>query len=81
MFNKLKQLKELKQMKDSLSEEKVEVEKQGIKIVLNGNFEIEQLILNSEIEKEQQESILKDCLNEGVRKIQMSMVEKFKGLM
>jgi len=81
MFNKLKQLKELKQMKDSLSEEKVEVEKQGIKIVLNGNFEIEQLILNSEIEKEQQESILKDCLNEGVKKIQMSMVEKFKGLM
>lgn len=81
MFDKLKQLKELKQMKDSLSEERVEVEKQGIKIVLNGNLEIEQLILNSEIEKEQQESILKDCLNEGVRKIQMSMVEKFKGLM
>lgn len=81
MFNKLKQLKQLKEIKNSLSQERFESERDGIKVILNGNLEVEQIILNSEMEKERQESILKDCFNENIRKVQMAMAEKFKGLM
>ena len=44
MFNKLKQLKNLKsqanQIKSQLSEETTEIEKNNIKILINGNQEI-----------------------------------------
>lgn len=81
MFEKLKQLKELKDIKDSLSNERIEVEKEGIKVVLNGNLETQEIILNQEMDKETQERVLKDCLNEAVKKVQFAMAQRFKGLM
>lgn len=81
MFEKLKQLKELKDIKDSLSKERIEVEREGIKVALNGNLEIQEIILNQEMDKETQERVLRDCLNEGVKKVQFAMAQKFKGLM
>ena len=81
MFDKLKQLKELKQMKDSMGEERFEVEKQGTKVVLDGNLSIVNIVLDSELDKQGQESVLKECFNEAVKKVQTAMVQKFKGFM
>jgi len=76
MFEKLKQLKELKDLQDKLTEEKAEVEKSGIKVVVNGKMEVEEIKLNSELNKEEQEKIIKECLNEAMKKIQIVAAKK-----
>jgi len=76
MFDKLKQLKQLKGLKDSLSQEKAEVEKKGIKIIINGEMEIEEIHLNPDLNKEEQEEALKACINEAMKKVQMVVAKK-----
>lgn len=76
MFDQLKQLKQLKELQDSLSKERIEVEKTGVKIVINGKLEIESVQLNPELEQEKQEKVLKDCLNEAVKKVQFAIAQK-----
>ena len=76
MFDKLKQLKEFKDLQDKLSREKVEIEKQGTKLIMNGKLEVEEIILNSALNKEEQEKIIKECFNDGIKKIQMLAAQK-----
>ncbi len=76
MFDQLKQLKQLKEIQDKLSQEKVEVEKEGIKIVMNGKMEVEEIFLNSEMDAERQGRIVKECFNDAIKKIQMSAAQK-----
>ena len=76
MFDKFKQLKQLKELQDSLKDEKEEVSREGIKVIVNGKMEIEEIELNQELSKEQQERIIKDCINEAMKKIQMVAAQK-----
>lgn len=76
MFDKLKKIKQLKELQDSLSQEKTEVKREGVKVVVNGKMEIEQIQLSLELEKTQQEEILRQCLNEAMRKVQMAAAQK-----
>jgi len=76
MFDKLKQIKQLKELRDSLSQEREEVEKEGIKVIINGKMEIEDIQINSDLSKEEQEKILKECINEAVKKIQTVLASK-----
>ncbi len=75
MFDKLKKLKEIKELKEKLAKEKIEIEEKGIKVVLNGKMEIEEIVLNQELPKEEQEKILKNCLNKGVKEIQLKIAQ------
>jgi len=81
MFEQLKQIKQIKKLHNALQEEKVEIEKQGIKIVLNGRLEVEEMVLNPQLQKEDQEEILKECFNEAIRKIQMKVAQKMANIM
>jgi len=81
MFDKIKKLRQLKEIKDSLAQEKVEIEKEGVKLIMNGNLEVEELTFNDNLDKESQERIVKECFNEGIKKVQLKMAERFKGLM
>lgn len=76
MFDKLKQLQQLKELRDSLSQEKEEVERKGVKVIINGKMEIEEIQLNPDLSKEEQEQILKECINESMKKIQMIVASK-----
>jgi len=76
MFDKLKQLKQLKDLQDSLSQEKAEVEKEGIRVVVNGKMEIEEVKLNPELSKEEQEKALIGCINEAMKKIKIMAAQK-----
>lgn len=76
MFNLFKNLKELKELNDLLSKEKTTIEKDGIKIVVNGKMEIEELVLNPNLEINKQQKILKECLNDALRKIQITLLTK-----
>jgi DNA-binding protein YbaB len=81
MFDSFKKIKELKELSDMLEKEKIEIEKNGIKVIVNGKMEVEEIKLNPVLSKEEQEKILKDCINEAARKIQISLAQKMPGLM
>ncbi len=81
MFDKLKELSKLKQLKNDAENEVFDVEKKGIKVSVNGALLVSEIILNPEIADDKQGLILKDCLNEAIKKAQMSMAKKFSGMM
>jgi DNA-binding protein YbaB len=70
MFDKFKELAKLKKMKDILEKEVKEVERQGVKVVVNGKMEIQEIKLNPELEIEEQERIIKECFNQALAQIQ-----------
>jgi len=76
MFDQLKKLQELKKLQDDFKREKITVEKRGVAITLNGNFEVEDIKLNTELGKEDQQETLKQCLNEAREKIQKTLAQK-----
>lgn len=76
MFDNLKKLQQLKEIKDALEKEKIEIEKEGIKVVINGKMEAEEIKLNPSLEQKCQEEALKECFNEAIKKIQMIAAEK-----
>lgn len=73
MFDDLKKLKDLQ---DRLKEERAEAEKEGVKVVVNGKMEAEEIYLNEDLGKEKQEAILKDCFNEALKKVQRAAAQK-----
>jgi len=85
MFNKLKQLQDLKakanEMKSRLAQETIEIEKSNIKILINGNQEIvyykieNQELLNSE-KLPELESALKEATNQAIQEAQKMMAQK-----
>ncbi|HOX21717.1 MAG TPA: YbaB/EbfC family nucleoid-associated protein [Candidatus Paceibacterota bacterium] len=81
MFDKIKQLAQMKSLQDSIKQEKVEVIKEGVRIVLRGDFSIEEINLNPDLAIEKQQEILKECLNDGMKKVQMLAAQKLSGLM
>lgn len=76
MFDQLKQLGKLKELKDILEKEKKEVGKEGVRVVVNGRMEIEEIKLNPQLDFETQEKIIKECINEAMKKIQMEAAQK-----
>ncbi len=71
----------MKSLQDSIKQEKVEVIKEGVRIVLRGDFSIEEINLNPDLAIEKQQEILKECLNDGMKKVQMLAAQKLSGLM
>lgn len=76
MFDKLQQLKKLKELQDALGKEKIEIEREGVRVVINGKMEIEEIKLNHQIDFEKQEKIIKDCINEAMKQIQAEAAKK-----
>jgi nucleoid-associated protein EbfC len=88
MFNKLKQVKDLrdkaKQMQAMLAEEKVEGSAAWgkVKIQMNGNQQVLGVEINPELLKETEQvklqSALAEAFNDATKKAQRRMVEKMK---
>ncbi len=76
MFDQLRKIKQLKELQDSLKKESIEVEKNGVKVVVNGKMEIESVILNDEISIQEQERAVKDAINSAFKKIQTIAAQK-----
>lgn len=90
MFNKIKQLKELRDkaqvMKQALSEETVSAEAAHgqVSLVMDGNQEvlavnIDQVMLGSE-KKSELEKAMKEAINDAVKKSQRAMAQKIQSL-
>lgn len=84
MFSKLKQFKDLrsqaKTMQNALAQETVTEEKNGVKLVLNGNMEVISLTLNENLPKNSQEETLKNCFNDAIKRTQRLMAKKMQDM-
>lgn len=85
MFEKLKQYQDIrnqaKRLQSQLATETVAVEKQGLRLVLNGNQEVISLEIDPERlagDKSALERDLKDALNEALKKVQHIMAAKIR---
>ena len=80
MFNKLKQLKDLrdqaKDLQSALAEEKIDVEKNGVKIVMDGNMQIVDVIIEKDLSKEDMAKAIKEATNDAIKKTQKNMAMK-----
>lgn len=76
MFENIKKLQELKKMQETFKQEKVTVEKMGVVVTINGNFEVEEIKLSANLGLDEQQNILKQCLNEAREKIQKTLAQK-----
>lgn len=82
MFNKLKHLKDLrdsaKQMQNALAGESVTIEKKGITITMDGNMQITKITISEDMSKEKIAEIMKDCINDAIKKTQRLMAQKMQ---
>ncbi len=76
MFDKLKQLKQLKEIENSLKQEIITKEINGLSVTINGKFEILEIKLNPEVSPKEQEKDLKDCLNKAIKEVQIIAAKK-----
>ncbi len=76
MLDKLKQLKQLKEIENSLKQEIITKEINGVSITINGRFEILEIKLNPELPLEEQEKSLKECFNKAMKEIQLIAAKK-----
>lgn len=75
MFEQLKNIQKLKQMQEDFKKEKLTVEKRGVVVTMNGNFEVEEIKLNPELSLEDQQNALKEALNEARENIQKTLAK------
>lgn len=80
MFDKLKQLAQAKGLSDEIKKEIVIVEKQGFRVAIRGDFSVEEIIINGDLPKIEQEKLLKEFFNEAVKELQMRLAKKMMGL-
>lgn len=88
MFEKLKQYRDLrnkaKELQNLLAQETVEVERNGTKLIMNGNQEITLLEINPDYlspdKKKELEETIKDLTNEAIKKIQRVAAQKMQSL-
>ncbi len=84
MFSKLKQFQDLrsqaKTMQNALAQETITEEKNGVRVVLNGNMEITSLTINESLSKSSQEETLKNCINDAIKRAQRLMAKKLQDM-
>lgn len=54
-----------------MSQETVKAEEEGISVVINGQMEIEEVNITGEVNSE----MIKQCVNNGLKKMQQKVVE------
>lgn len=81
MFDKLKQINELRKMKNAIAGESAETEKNGVKIKINGSFTVEEIFISPEAMNDDLAKNIKYCFNDALSKMQTNLAKKFSGMM
>ncbi|MBI3442492.1 MAG: YbaB/EbfC family nucleoid-associated protein [Candidatus Sungbacteria bacterium] len=79
MFDKLKQINQLRQLQNQIKQQRVEVEKNGTRVVMSGEFEVMELSLNPELDAKTQEKLVMQLFNDARAKIQSMLAKNFAG--
>lgn len=80
MFEQLKQIKKLQEIQNALKNEKIECEKNGVRVTINGKLEVEDIKLNPALSIADQQNAAKDCINDAMKKVQMVVAQKMQSM-
>jgi DNA-binding protein YbaB len=80
MFEKLQQIQKLQKIQGVLKGKKVENEKNGVTVVINGKLEVEDVALNPVLSIPDQEKAVKDCINDAMKKVQMVVAKEMQSM-
>lgn len=82
MFQKLKAFRNLrsaaKSLQQELSNEKIDLERNGIRIALDGNLDVQSLTLPPAMSHEELQRRLPEVLNQAIDKAQRAAAEKIR---
>lgn len=78
MFDKFKQAKQLQEIRSALSKEKESCEKGGVRVVINGQMQVEEVNIDSQLDVQKVEKLVKECTNEAFQKIQKKVAKKMQ---
>ncbi|MEK9161291.1 MAG: YbaB/EbfC family nucleoid-associated protein [Patescibacteria group bacterium] len=81
MFDKLKQINELRKMKNAIAGETAETERNGVRIKINGSFTVEDVFISPEAMNADLAKNIKRCFNDALSKMQTNIAQKFSGMM
>ncbi len=73
MFDKLKQLNAVREIQNKMKLQKTEGEENGVKVVMNGQLEIESISLNPELDIKTQEKSVLGAVKQAQKKVQNSL--------
>lgn len=82
MFSKLKQFKDLrnqaKTLQNALADISTSLEKNSVKMTMNGNMEITSLTIETDLTKEKTADTMKNLFNDAIKKTQKIMAQKMQ---
>lgn len=81
MFDKMKQMKQMRDIQKAMQAERIEAEREGVRVVMDGSFDVQEIKLNPELETDRQEKLIKEVLAEARQKVQKQLAAKFGGMM
>jgi len=81
MLDKLRQIKELRDVQKAAESAMFEGESNGVKVVLNGTLMAQEVHLNEQLSQQEQEQAVLQAINDGMRKAQMEMAQKMQGML
>ncbi|MFB6212720.1 MAG: YbaB/EbfC family nucleoid-associated protein [Candidatus Magasanikbacteria bacterium] len=77
MFDKLKQMKKLKDLQSQMKSKEASFERDGVEVTVNGSMKIEDVSLNNELSSEKQERLVKKCANKAFDQLKKEMAKDF----
>jgi DNA-binding protein YbaB len=80
MFEKFKQLNELRKLQQLIRDQKVEHEKNGVRVVMRGDFEIIELTINPSLASDTQAHAIKNTINEARVRMQALLSKNLGGM-
>jgi len=82
MFNKLKQIKDLrsqaKTMQNALSGESINLNKNGVSITMNGNMEVVKIEIKNDLSKDELAKTFTSLFNDAIKQTQRVMAKKMQ---
>jgi len=80
MFESFKQLKQLKELQSAIQKEEVAAERKGVRIIMNGAFEVKEVSIPAELTGNRLETVMRETFNDAVKKAQNAIAGKFAAM-
>jgi len=80
MFESFKQLKQLKELQSAIQKEEIAVERDGVRIVMNGAFEVKEVAIPADLLGSKLEAVMRDAFNDAVKKAQQAIAGRFASM-
>lgn len=79
-FGALAEVGKLRELARAIRAERFEVEKDGVRVVVNGEFQVEDIHIDPTLPLARQEALLKECVNAAIKKAQMEVAKRMAAL-